>query len=472
MPNWNGIILTTKGKSLQSKVEAGQTKLNFTKMKLGDGIISSGQSLEDLDDLVGPKEIVGISTIQAQSSGLCKITGVITNSALDKGYYLKELGLFATDPDLGEVLYAITTDTSPDYLQAKGGATVVSEEFNINIAVSNTANVTATIDMTGLLTVSSANILFDHIIETHNAVKSSASTYGHSLASSATPLVAGTAAVGTDNGKFARENHVHPAQTSVTGSSGSCTGNAATATTATSATTLTTARTIALSGKVTGTATSFNGSANISIPVTAVTADDSDTVDGKHASDFAPAGYGLGGRAVPLSSVNLNTVYDSGFYWVRDNCTNLPIAGTGFHLIVQGGVFSGSTPLHFSQIAINYNTGVTYTRTCLSGTWSAWRKLVTDVDFTQSLSDNGWTKLPNGLIMQWVKSTSNTTITFPITFPKAVLSVSHAYEGTLTSTINAQYYAIRTLSNSGFTLHSAITGADVAGKYHWLAIGY
>ena len=42
-------------------------------------------------------------------------------------------------------------------------------------------------------------------------------------------------------------------------------GNAATATTATK---LATARTIALSGDVTGTATSFNGSANISIPVT------------------------------------------------------------------------------------------------------------------------------------------------------------------------------------------------------------
>jgi hypothetical protein len=45
-------------------------------------------------------------------------------------------------------------------------------------------------------------------------------------------------------------------------------GNAATATTATTATTLATGRTIALSGDVTGTATSFNGSANISIPVT------------------------------------------------------------------------------------------------------------------------------------------------------------------------------------------------------------
>ena len=51
---------------------------------------------------------------------------------------------------------------------------------------------------------------------------------------------------------------------SVTGSSGSCTGNAATATK------LAAARTIALSGAVTGTATGFDGSGNITIPVTAL----------------------------------------------------------------------------------------------------------------------------------------------------------------------------------------------------------
>lgn len=48
-------------------------------------------------------------------------------------------------------------------------------------------------------------------------------------AASAAPLANGTAAVGT-SAKYAREDHVHPLQTSVSGSSGSCTGNAATAT--------------------------------------------------------------------------------------------------------------------------------------------------------------------------------------------------------------------------------------------------
>ena len=45
--------------------------------------------------------------------------------------------------------------------------------------------------------------------------------------------------------------------------------NATNATTAANATKLATARTVAVSGKITGTATSFDGSANISIPITA-----------------------------------------------------------------------------------------------------------------------------------------------------------------------------------------------------------
>ena len=73
-----------------------------------------------------------------------------------------------------------------------------------------------------------------------------------------------------------------PIAGSVTGSSGSCTGNAATATTATTAksctgnaataTKLAAKRTIALSGAATGTATDFDGSGNITIPVTALAA--------------------------------------------------------------------------------------------------------------------------------------------------------------------------------------------------------
>ena len=64
------------------------------------------------------------------------------------------------------------------------------------------------------------------------------------------PLIAGTAAVGTST-KYAREDHRHPAQTTVSGNAGT-------------ATKLATPRVIAIAGAVSGSAT-FDGSSNVSI---------------------------------------------------------------------------------------------------------------------------------------------------------------------------------------------------------------
>ena len=73
-------------------------------------------------------------------------------------------------------------------------------------------------------------------------------------AASETPKAPGTAAVGTSS-KYAREDHIHPLQTTVSGNAGT-------------ATKLATARTISLTGVVEG-SVSFDGSKNVSITTTA-----------------------------------------------------------------------------------------------------------------------------------------------------------------------------------------------------------
>lgn len=152
MAQFTGIILTNKGRNLQAKAEAGAA-LAFTKMKLGDGQIAQGQSLETLNDLVHPLKILPISSVQAEDNGLCRIRSNITNAGVEAGFFIREIGLFATDPDLGEILYAITTATAPDYLPPEGGATVVNNQFDVLIAVGNASNITATIAPGGLVSV-------------------------------------------------------------------------------------------------------------------------------------------------------------------------------------------------------------------------------------------------------------------------------------------------------------------------------
>ena len=160
MANWQGAILTNKGRSLQAKVEGGLCQLALTKLKTGDGTLAPGQTLEALTDLVSPKQNIGISAIVVDEDqpGVVYVKGILSNASLTTGYMVKELGLFATDPDDGEILYAVTVDSNPDYLQDNTSATVITEALKLAIAVSNTSDVVATLDPEGLLTVEDMDI--------------------------------------------------------------------------------------------------------------------------------------------------------------------------------------------------------------------------------------------------------------------------------------------------------------------------
>lgn len=153
MPNWNGLVLTKKGQLLQAKVGTGVV-LALTKMKLGSGVLPNGTSLEDLTDLVTPEQNVGIAAKEVLTDQkMCKISATITNVGLSAGYYVRELGVFANDPDDGEILYAVTSDSAPDYLPPEGGSTAVSQEFAVYIAASNASDVNVSIDPGALATM-------------------------------------------------------------------------------------------------------------------------------------------------------------------------------------------------------------------------------------------------------------------------------------------------------------------------------
>lgn len=151
MANWNGLVMTDKGIALQSKVQAGEV-LNITKMKLGSGTLPAETDIRKLTDLIKPEQNLGIGG-REPNGDYCKISATISNVGLEAGYYVRELGVFAQDPDDGEILYAYTTDGAPDYLPAEGGSTVISQEFSVNIAVSDTDKINVEIDPGALATM-------------------------------------------------------------------------------------------------------------------------------------------------------------------------------------------------------------------------------------------------------------------------------------------------------------------------------
>lgn len=157
MSNWGKPVLTKQGLKLQAKVDAGNA-MQLTKCRLGSGTIGSGQQLEDLTELVAPVQTLPIASVTySDDSHACIISAVTDNSNVTTGYYMREFGIYAKDPDDGEILYAVASDSEPDFIPAKGTSTVISQEIGMALSFSNAANVTAAVNTSATATISYVN---------------------------------------------------------------------------------------------------------------------------------------------------------------------------------------------------------------------------------------------------------------------------------------------------------------------------
>lgn len=163
MSNWSGNWVTRRGRELLAKVGKGGNKLEFTKMKLGDGT-ETLDAVDELNDLVSPKLTYGISSL-AQNGSTCTIVGVVSSETVSEAFQVRENGLFAKDPDLGEILFAINLDNIPDTLISAEGSSAITIQYAQNLVFTNAADATAVIDPTGLVTTK----VLAETLDKHNA---------------------------------------------------------------------------------------------------------------------------------------------------------------------------------------------------------------------------------------------------------------------------------------------------------------
>ena len=158
MAEWSNATMTDVGADLQAKVNAGKTKLTFTKIKVGSGVNATNPLA--LTDVISSKWET-TNFVVKQEGKIVSVDTFITNNGITEAFRMSEIGLFAQDPDKGEVLYAYLTDPEPDRMPAEGGSVVVSQELTIGMVFSNTGNVSLTVNMGALVT--------HEQLEAHNA---------------------------------------------------------------------------------------------------------------------------------------------------------------------------------------------------------------------------------------------------------------------------------------------------------------
>lgn len=145
MSTFGGTYFTNKGKALQAKVQTG-VQLKFTRIAVGDGELGS-QTIADLAALIHEVKSLTITRLKTMTGGKALVGAVISNSGLDTGFYWREVGIFAQDPDVGEVLYCYgNAGALAEYIPAQNGADILEKQINLITLIGNASNISATIN--------------------------------------------------------------------------------------------------------------------------------------------------------------------------------------------------------------------------------------------------------------------------------------------------------------------------------------
>ena len=143
----DGSYLTEKGNALIGKLLATKGTLKFTKVTAGDGSIPSGRSPESMTTLGNYVTDGLIASVESSGTGEASVVVQISSIDLAQGFSCTELGLWAEDPDEGDILYAyLCLQQHPEWIRADADAVNKLATFTIVTIVKNVALVTAIIN--------------------------------------------------------------------------------------------------------------------------------------------------------------------------------------------------------------------------------------------------------------------------------------------------------------------------------------
>ena len=159
MAEYSKLITTKKGQALIAKVLAGTADdVDFTRIVTSDDEYEI-TDLEDLTSLtekqssvIAEKAVVNTVSVRVKTS--------FTNMLLTEGYYMRTLGLYASDPDEGEILFAACIETTGNcWMPPYNSITVSGAVVNMITTVANAEDVSLIVDPAAVATVDMVDAL-------------------------------------------------------------------------------------------------------------------------------------------------------------------------------------------------------------------------------------------------------------------------------------------------------------------------
>lgn len=135
--------VTAAGDLLIAKALTGQP-IVFTRLVIGDGYIPEAGDPHDMTAMVSPRVEVPITKCALNNEGGAVIGGRWTNAGMQTGFYYRELGVFADDPDEGEILYSYgNSGGTARWVPPGTGSDLIEELIDVVTTVGYASDVTA-----------------------------------------------------------------------------------------------------------------------------------------------------------------------------------------------------------------------------------------------------------------------------------------------------------------------------------------
>lgn len=137
------IYPTQKGLNLIAKAQAG-ARIEYTRAQIGEGLLPEGASINALTALVTPIKFLRLAT-PVVSTNQIKLPIQFSSEGVGREFWWTEIGVWANDPDEGEILAAYGNAGSRELADHFAGGL---EEFVFNciLRVANVASMSVVVD--------------------------------------------------------------------------------------------------------------------------------------------------------------------------------------------------------------------------------------------------------------------------------------------------------------------------------------
>lgn len=162
---WSNAVMTEAGLALQAKLVAGTT-LTITKAMTGSGTVDVSD-LPSQTAVTTPQQTLNIRSLATPEDGTAALTCYLTNDSVSSSYTVTQVGVYAEDPDDGEILYFIVQVASGEGSVVPSNSEMpgYTAEWTFYFTYGQASSVIVTVSPANTISQTQAQQMIDNAIE-------------------------------------------------------------------------------------------------------------------------------------------------------------------------------------------------------------------------------------------------------------------------------------------------------------------